>query len=443
MEIIYLILLTASCLTGLWITNNHGAKIFSTKLNFAVWYFIVEFFLTAVLATYTIDNVGLKTNWVFRLIPEAEFPRFQVIWILTWSAIAIPVGFIVANFSLKKLKLMSNYEDFLEKKFVDSFNITIFEKLWLGIVLFYTAFVIYKIGFIPQIESLSWSPLEISHFRGKMTHNFPASVHLKELIGLRIIPILSFYYFSKFLRVKTKPNFLLALAHIVLSIFFVSINLNKSGIAFYSIGLIITYGIVKTEIRFKHILISFAIVFTILLGSYSMVRKDLNLVKLTKGIYHRVVYTQAYGNYYSLHYFPQKHEHLGFSSISKFIKKFGFNYSPQASRLMMKVADKKGFEDGRAGYLTSSFISEAWANWGIFGIIFGPIFVGFIIKFLIGLLISLPKTDLSCALIAFSSYALQIGSGINNIIFPRYLIATLSLFFITYKLTKKKQGKNR
>jgi hypothetical protein len=436
METIYLILLTAACIAGLWIANNQGAKIFSTKLNFVVWYFIVEFFVTSVLSAYSITDSSVRTNAVFRLIPEGEFPRIQILWILSWCAVALPTGFYFANILLKKLKLEINYEFFLDQKFKTVGRVFVFENIWLSIITLYTAYVIYKIGFIPQLESLNWSPLEIAHFRGDMTHFFPASVHLKELIGIRIIPIFSFYYFSHFIKKRSRSSLILFLVHLVLSIFFVTINLNKSGLAYYAVGLIIAYGLVKEEVKLKHLITSVIVVFVTLLASYTMLKKEVNILKSAKGIYHRIVQTESYGNYYSLYYFPKHHKHIGSSSISNFIEKLGFEYSLPAARIMMKTIDKKGYKDGRAGYFTSSFIGEAWANWGLSGIIFGPIIVGFIIKFLIGIMINLPKTYLSCALIAYISHSFRIASGINNIIFPRYLIVILLLFFCTLKVSE-------
>jgi len=441
MEMAYLILLTITCIIGLLLTNSYGAKILTLKLNFASWYFIVEFILTAVLATYTIDNIDFKTNWVFKLIPENEFPRFEVIWALSWCAISLPLGFILANFILKKMSYFSDYQHFLSKEFAKNSISKLFEKIWIAIILVYTTYTVYKIGFIPQLESLNWTVTEMALFRGKMTHHFPASVHLKELIGLRLIPIFSFYYFSKYLRTTNKKELITLSILIIISIFFATINLNKSGLAYYAIGLIITYGIVKNRVKLRIVIISFACVFILLLGSYYVAKKNSDLIHLTKGIYHRIIYTEAYANYYSFYFFPKEHKHLGFSSISKFIEYFGLEYSQTAPRIMMKTADQAGYKDGRAGYLTSSFISESWANWGILGIIFGPVIVGFIIKFIIGMLMNLPKSDLSCALIAFSSYSFKIGFGINNIIFPRYLLVIFILFLITYKLSHNQRAR--
>jgi hypothetical protein len=82
--------------------------------------------------------------------------------------------------------------------------------------------------------------------------------------------------------------------------------------------------------------------------------------------------------------------------------------------------------DGTAGVINSLFIGEAWANFGLTGVLIAPIYVGFLIGFFYGLLIRLPKTPLLIAIFVHFSYKSSVTGGINNYLYE----AGILLFFI-------------
>lgn len=445
MEIVSLLLMLLMCFAGGFIAHRYGASISLIRLNFVSWYFGVEFILTAVLATLNISYFYKMGDIVFEYIPKGDIPELEVIWTLSWCAIGIPLGFVLANKLLSKLNMKSNYDKFVKARLSGDTSFS-FECIWVSIVIVYAVFVVAKVGFIPQVEFFGADAEAIAHFRGSMTHNFPASVHLKELIGVKISPILSYYFFAKVIRTRDLNSIFFFVLLAVLSCFYMTLNLNKSGLPFYFIGLIITYGIVSIRISKKKVLITGAVGIFLLLGSYAMTRKTSNLSSIISSIYSRIVYSQASGNYLSLYIFPKVHSHLGFTSISKFGKYLGLEYSEPASRIMMKEIDPVLVKSGKAGFQVSTFFAEAWANWGIVGLVLSPIYVGFFIKFLIGVIITVRKTYLTCAFLGFVSYSLNISSGFNNLIFPRYLILIILLFIgtkiISEKIDQKIMGKN-
>jgi hypothetical protein len=362
-------------------------------------------------------------------------PRLQVIWSITWCAIGIPLGFMISNYMLSRFNFKYDYNSFSVTE-VKKDSSKYFEIFWILIIALYTIYTIYKIGFIPHFQAIDWSPEKIALFRGEMTHNFPASVHLKELIGIRVAPIISFYYFAKLISEKTMKSLVCFSCLLLISCLFLTINLNKSNISIYLIGLVITFGLTKRNIQFKQILVFILLTFILLFGSYALTKKIYNTKKIGSAIYSRIAYSQSYGNYLSFHVFPNLHPHIGFKSTSRLVEKLGLEYSETSARLMMRIVDPPGIKNGKAGFQVSTFFAEAWANWGLAGVILSPLLVGIILKLLIGILINLPKTYLSCALITYISYSLQISSGINNIIFPRYLIIIFILFFLTHKISK-------
>lgn len=151
----------------------------------------------------------------------------------------------------------------------------------------------------------------------------------------------------------------------------------------------------------------------------------------------RVLISQTYGNYASFYVFPKHIEHIGFRSVTKQIKKIGLEPKERASRTLMKFMAPEAVKNGTAGHMVSTFFAEAWANWGLIGIILSPIFVGLSLKFLVNLLIWLPKSELSIGFLSFLTYTFGINKSFSKILFPRYLIAAFIILF-SFKIIEKK-----
>jgi oligosaccharide repeat unit polymerase len=431
MEITILyVLLILSIICGLILTNKHGASITYKDINFASWYFIIEFVFTGAVSVFGIKSIS-STNWALKVIPEDNFPLKEVILTLTWCSIAIPIGFLFANKLLIHLKLNDSYDNFKAKLIHPIDNL--FFIFWAILIFSFMLYTIFKIGFIPQLKAMNLSTVEISKLRGEITHNFPGSIHLKELIGMYLAQMLSFACFARLIIRKNVQNLILFSIIALSASFFTTLNLSKSGLAFLMIGLALTYSATKVELKLKAVCISALSILITLCLTFVLINKSVSF----KGVWDRAVYAQTYGNYLSFYTFPDIHPHIGFSSTSKLIKKLGFEYKEPASRIMMRVSNEKAVKEGTAGFMVSTFFAEAWANWGLVGLIFCPLYVGFFIKFLIGLIINLRKTTVSIGVLVFISYKLGLNMGINKIIFPRYIIVSFILIFITHKALLK------
>lgn len=429
-----LIILSLSLLLGLFLTHRFGAKISITAPNFASWYYIVEFFIMSAASCYTILYI-YHTKWALNSIPKDKFPFQEVVFAFSWCAIAMPIGFIIANYILRKLNKEVDYNQFINRSLTEMKYERSFISFWLIISAIFSVFTIFKIGYIPHTKLFSLSGDEISLLRGNLTHHYPASNHLKELIGLHIIPILCYTSFVRMIKYKYSfKDVLVFLLFFFQTLFFASINLNKSGAVIALIGFIFGITILFKKIKLKYLIITVLSLFFMLSAAYKVSNKSSDLLSIANSIYGRTVHSQSFGNFLSFYIFPANHEHIGFRSISKQIRKLGFEYHEPASRVMMRHVNKDAVEKGTAGYMVSSFVAEAWANWGITGVVFAPLFVGFFIKFLIGLIISQPKTSISIGIICFLSFRVATFVGINHILFPRYILLSLLLFYLTSKV---------
>jgi oligosaccharide repeat unit polymerase len=426
---LYYALLIFSVVLGIFLFYKVEPSIFKGQVNIYNWAYISEFIIMGAVSPFLILSIK-KYNWALKDIPDAEFPIKEVIFALSWCAISIPVGIYLAKKVLSK-KLNTNYSNYIQQDFTLKEGSS-FYFIWLGIFLMFSAYLVYKIGFIPQAKVLGMTTQEAALLRGKITHNLPASVTLYRLIGLTIAPILTFASFSRFFRNKSVKNFCLFILFLGFSLFFTTLNLNKSSIAYIILGLIVVSGLINLKIGPKKLLLSFGLIFLTLILTFKITIPDRSIKSTVLNIFGRITISQTYGNYISLYLFPKHKNHIGFRSLTKQIKLLGIEPKERASRVMMKKVNPKGVKEGTAGYIVSTFFAEAWANWGLLGLILSPIVVGFILQFVISFLIYLPKSEITIGLITVYSYKLGIAQSFSKILLPRYIIVAAMILLISY-----------
>ena len=134
-----------------------------------------------------------------------------------------------------------------------------------------------------------------------------------------------------------------------------------------------------------------------------------------------------------LEIFPNEIDYLGISSISKPISTFLYgNYSEPSTRLAMEYAFQKATEEGHMNLLSTLFIGEAWANFGILGVLLAPIYIGFLLGILYYSLLLSKKTPILIGFLTYISYGTNISSQFNQYIYNSTVIGIVLLLILTY-----------
>ena len=125
--------------------------------------------------------------------------------------------------------------------------------------------------------------------------------------------------------------------------------------------------------------------------------------------------TQSAGMYLMLDIFPRDFSFLGFSSSSQLISSvLQIDYSDRAARSAMLEFSPEKVADGTSDVMNSIFLGEAWANFGVIGLIFSPIWVGFLVQSLYIFFLKARKTPLNFALFVHFSITSGVTGGFNN-----------------------------
>lgn len=435
-NIFLLFILMASVSIGVYQMIKIIGPPFYTNLNIYNWVYLVEFTVMGCVSPFFIMQIR-PHSWAISSIPIEDFPFQEVVLSLSWCAIAIPIGISLGNSLMRKFNCnqMKDFNSFLNLE-IEYIQSKAFYFFFCSIFTVYAYYLTQQIGFIPQFKMLSLNAREVALLRGQISHNLPSNIIVFRLIGLTLSPVISYMSLSRLVKKPQVIMGVICLWAFTLSIYFNSLNLNKSSLAYIAIGTVATLTLSKCKIGVKSFLGLLISIFLLLGVGFRAAVGSRTLETTFSSILSRITISQTYGNYVSFYLFPKYRDHLGFRSLTKQIRHFGIEPEERASRIMMEYSAPEGVKKGTAGEMVSTFFAEAWANWGIIGLLLSPLLVGVILSSLVSGLTWLPKSDISIGLLGFLTYTFGAHKGISKIILPRYFLTSCTILVLMYYLRR-------
>ena len=142
-----------------------------------------------------------------------------------------------------------------------------------------------------------------------------------------------------------------------------------------------------------------------------------------------MIFGQVAGTFLSFSLFGHVLPFIGLHSLSHVLSHlFGTEYAPRAARQIMLVINPIGVANVQAGVVNSLFIAEAWANFGLWGVLLAPLYVGFLLEVFFISLLRLPKTAVLVAIFAYYSVESGITGGFNNYLYNPQFVLMLAIF---------------
>lgn len=423
-----------------------------TKLNMISYIFYFNIIIQSFIGSVIILIFNVPFNSVVDPVPFI----FKIKgWIVVlYTMIMLPVGMIIASIFLKKYNTKILLDTYLKKPLLNldkqgdviiKFSLFLLSILCL-IVLTYSYV---KIGYVPIIKSFFINDeLSLFQLRTKIARSFPGNVYFKNIFGLTLIPLLSFIWFTYYRKSRSLFDFLMFLLLFVGSFFMLTYDFAKSPFVLYLQGFVFLYIYLDGAINKKQLFKFFIISFVLLIISYALIVKkiDLNfLFSYNSGIVGRVFINQISGLYRHFQIFPEQVDFIGFSSLSQILTN---EYSERSARIVLEITSPGWIQNNIGGVYNTLFVGEAWANFGWIGLIGSPLLVGFIIQTFYLILLSFKKTAISLSLLVYFSFKSNITGGFNDYIynpinFALFIIILFIIFISFYLRTRlaKSNGK--
>lgn len=302
-----------------------------------------------------------------------------------------------------------------------------------ALAVFYCYYVVPSAPLFALIKGKS--VIDVLQLRNEVKFDFPGIIYIKNIFALMLTPIVSYVvygYYKLYGGYKYRGWFYFT---VLLSILALTFHGSKAPILIYFLTLFVIRGIVKKSISKKLFVYAGLATVSFVFVLFSMFNANL-VFNFYAGPLSRIFMVPSAGLRLSFDTFPEIHPFLFGGSFPGWITNiFGMEHE-RSARILMKVYNPEAVETGTAGVMNSLFIAEAWANFGLVGMLLAPVIVGFVVQFLHNFLSSRKKTPIFVAMMGMFMFELPILGGFVDFLWN---VGWLFLFTVVYGSVQSRQ----
>ncbi|MDL2310877.1 oligosaccharide repeat unit polymerase, partial [Peptostreptococcaceae bacterium OttesenSCG-928-C18] len=387
--------------------------------------------------------------------------KIDVFFILSALMIVFPLVIVLLNKLFKYNP--EKYQEYREKEVMLEYNNNVeFITVIIAsiICILSVIFVFYKIGIKdnPYLNLIKGtSEMELSVLRIKIGNEFTGIAgYIKNIFAVALTPFISYIAYIYARKTKEKKWIILFIILFIFSNIIVFYNLQKAPIVIYWGNFIILSILYGDKLKFKYVAIIGVAGFIALNLMYIFIagkRLD-QILTLDNPIFNRTFITTPIGMFLHMEVFTYRMLPLAGASMPSFIGKtiFGFNEVVRSSSVVMKAVNFEGVRNGIAGVYNGLFLGEAYANFGVTGIIISMIHVPIVFFAFNYIFTKIKKTPIYLALFSYLTVNLvwTLHGGYTDYVFnTMWVIAivvavAMSLFNkgLNKILTKKENKKD-
>lgn len=364
-----------------------------TKLNMiSILYYYILFFN---LIGGSLVFLGSREHYLIQKIAGADTITVTY-YSLAYCVTVFPLFIFLTHFVCKILyRGYKTTNDFIKETIFYNRNMKPIQALMVflsTISLLATAYVFFVLGRIPGLDIIRGGDINV--LRQAAGRYFSGNQYIKNIFMLMLTPFLSYYAYIYYSISKGKLWKRLFVLLTVLSIIAVTYDFSKAPIINYILGIylinVILGRIHSTRQLKKLLIISCGIIlffYVVMLG----VQID-SIASLYSGPIGRILFTQIAALFLHFDAFPVLHPYLEGASFNSWLSfLIPVASGLRSGRVVMEVYNASAVNAGTAGVMNTLFIGEAYANYGILGVIIAPVIFGIIIGFVSFLLSNLKK----------------------------------------------------
>lgn len=415
------------------------------KFNIIIYFMYLFIFLNFFGSSLVF--LGLKKHYLIsKIINESTINKTY--FIICFTAVAFPITMIAVS-KLFKINVRKQYEEFLNKPviienddyiFVITFIISIF-------CFILTAVMFKRMRTIPLINLIFNRGLSSAGVdRINISRGTYINQYLRNFLVLGITPLLSYLAYIYYKCTKKRNWRILFLVLFITSIFIKTYDYAKSPVIIYIFMFVFINIILNGKVKLKS-LIKFSVLgIGVLVIMYIKMGYDFsNGIDIYNGPFGRFIFTQIATLFLHVDLFPTFLPYLNWRSISPSILRLISNGSKhiRSGRAVMQFYSPSRVVNGTAGVMNTLFVGEAYANFGIMGVILGVVYVGILFEVVYLVFIKSKKTPTNIVMYIFATYTL-VGvsqSGFTDYIYNSGIIVNIGLILFIVLIAKLLQKK--
>jgi len=432
--VVYILSSVFILLTSFFLFKKVAGSLIPTKPNMISYIFYYNIFLQVFIGSvlsillldkhYVISSVGMDV-------------RFYAWLAVMYTMIALPLGMMVSKrVCVGKKRVDSLLDNYVRKDLdVNGLNGKALKySVWCftGTSILACMYTFYVIGYFPFYKALTSSSAELTSLRISVSRNFSGNVYVRNFLGLAVMPIMAYAWTFYALASKKFLDTVMAAICFIFSASILYYSFEKSPLLWFLLSFIFVFYYARGKIKFSYIVGMFFVVLLLILLMYGFKGESISdFISYNSGPIGRVILGQAAGLFIIFDLFPSEHDFIGLSSLSRFLADvFNYQYIDRAARIAMEEFNPSGVAEGEAGVMNSLFIAEAWANFGLIGVLAAPFWVGFLIHSLYTFFLRRPKSPLNLAFFVSFSIGGSVTGGVNDYIYNPGVLMMVFLFSI-------------
>lgn len=299
-------------------------------------------------------------------------------------------------------------------------------------------YVFYIIGYFPFLKIFNVSSLVASELRTVASREFAGNVYIKNFFALLMMPVLSYMWIFYYFKTKSFLDLVVFIICFVASLSILYYDFAKAPMLSYILSFVFVYFYGKGKVNRAIATTALVVVVILVFILYNLMGLSSNeFLSYNSGPIGRIILGQSSGLYMMFDIFPHDYSYIGLGSLSELLSSiFDFQYIDRAARTTMMVFDPIGIQDGTAGVMNTIYIGEAWANFGIIGLLLSPIWVGFLIQSLYIYFLRSPKSPVHLAFFVSFSTGGAITGGFNEYIYNPGVVLVIFFLLCVFSLAK-------
>jgi oligosaccharide repeat unit polymerase len=331
--------------------------------------------------------------------------------------------------------------------FTSDDNKKLFFRIFLGLSIISLLSVVYTLvhtSTIPLFSAILGNTADLAKGRIDAKEGYTGIVYIKNILAIGLTPLLSIVAFVYALKTRLWSWRVLFGFLFVAAVIIQLYNFEKAPAMFYMIMLIlasITVGKLKLNLRvillFTVIGVAYIVVMYTLLGATG----SSTFLNYSQGPIGRIILTQIAPMYIFVDRFGEVYPYLHLYGLPDAILQLYDVDQMRSARVIMMDLFPEKVEEGTAGVLNTLYVGEAFATYGIWGVMLGTVYLGIFVQLLYILFIRLPKHPVFISLFVFFIVNIpraMVGGFSDLVINPVWLIL-FTLIVFPYAVVRLKE----
>lgn len=383
--------------------------------------------------------LGFREHYMVQKI-DSEEVIIKTCLFLAYTLITFPSVILVYSklFIGKNIKV--KYEKYInsELKFEENESLVyILTAAFTIIGIIATKHMFINIGSVPLFTSLLKETSSLGLLRENVTRNYTGNLYVRNIIILTLTPLLSYfsYIYVRVSKTRKKQWMILFTLNVILSILIKTYNLEKAPVIywlFYFYIIEVVLGNKKAYKMLKYLILTsiILIIFMYLGGGYSD-----DFLTLSSGPLSRILITQISTLFLHVQAFPLQHPFLNGASLPTAVAWLAGSSQSwvRSGRIVMQIYNPRGVESGEAGVMNAMFLGEAYANWGIWGVLFSSFVVALPLVISFAILLRQEKTPFTIILYLslFITFTASLQGGFIDYVYNSNFILFILIALLT------------